>query len=178
MRPECPVSPRSLLPGVFAAVATLATGAADSAAVHVFAQTNATGVCQPALPAYEGSIRKRPLAMQNEGGALAYVTCSPTSMYDQPYATFGARARLINRSAVQVTVQCTGVLGTDLSSTAPKYFTSSTPISPNSSNVVAWGGSQTPGFDSKLPFSFSCGLPPGVGIGIVISDQYGTVIGG
>ncbi len=41
-------------------------------------QANATSYCQAALPAFEGAIRKRPLAVQNEGTTNAFVTCSFT----------------------------------------------------------------------------------------------------
>ena len=59
------------------AVALLAAGALapqPAAALRVVAQ--ATAICQGALPAFETQIRKRPLALQNEGEANAFVTCS------------------------------------------------------------------------------------------------------
>ena len=31
--------------------------------------------CQPALPTFDGSIRKRPKAVQNEGTSIAFITC-------------------------------------------------------------------------------------------------------
>jgi hypothetical protein len=74
-------------------------------------QANGSGVCQAALPSYEGQIRKRPLAIQNEGTAAAFITCSPSSLQYVPMQDFGHGVFLANNSAASVTVNCTAVMG-------------------------------------------------------------------
>ncbi|HST45355.1 MAG TPA: hypothetical protein VLK29_09045, partial [Luteimonas sp.] len=53
----------------------LAASVAQTARAEEYRQ-NATGLCQAALPAYDGLIRKRPVAIRNEGDAAAFVSCS------------------------------------------------------------------------------------------------------
>ncbi len=54
-----------LLPMLTAAAAPVTRTEVGSAVKH----------CQAALPAYEGQIRKRPKALQNEGSTTVFVTC-------------------------------------------------------------------------------------------------------
>lgn len=49
--------------------------AADVTRDHVRA---AADVCRPALPAYDGMLRTRPLAIVNESSSVAWVTCAVT----------------------------------------------------------------------------------------------------
>lgn len=49
--------------------------AADVTRDHVRA---AADVCRPALPAYDGMVRVRPLAIVNESSSVAWVTCAVT----------------------------------------------------------------------------------------------------
>lgn len=53
----------------------LESHAADVTRDHVRA---AADVCRPALPAYDGMIRVRPLAIVNESSSVAWVTCAVT----------------------------------------------------------------------------------------------------
>jgi hypothetical protein len=92
---------------------TVAAGAALSLPVTAATTLNlnavqATGACQGALPNYEGSFRKRPLAIANEGSTGAYLTCGARS------STFGInQTNLIvtNRTAADADINCTVVDG-------------------------------------------------------------------
>ena len=66
---------------ILVAVATLLAAAeAHSVDRELAFQQNGAGACQAALPAYEGLIRKRPMAIQNEGVSTAFVTCAPVTL--------------------------------------------------------------------------------------------------
>jgi len=69
--------------------------------------------CQGALPAFETAIRKRPLAVQNEGTAASFVTCGfETEIYQS--LTGGPIAVDIyftNNTQQDQTVTCTAVTG-------------------------------------------------------------------
>lgn len=131
---------------------------------------NASGTCQAALPAYEGQIRKRPLALQNESVANAFVSCSLFS----PGATtssfltgeiYAVIITLDNNGPDPVDVTCTLIAG---ASRSPYnyYFTKTIALPAESTyNQIAW--SQDPDFDGgKIgpPPGISCNLKPGVGI--------------
>jgi hypothetical protein len=70
---------------------------------------NAPSICQGALPNFEGALRKRPLAVQNEGAVDAFVTCAwstetfPVRLHVQAGAIGGQGANLT----------CTLVSGTE-----------------------------------------------------------------
>lgn len=154
---------RTIIP-LAAAAALLASTAAEAATRQVWFQQNGSGACQAALPAFEGLIRKRPMAIQNEGTAPAFVTCSPVTLQGvavrdpRPHGIF-----IANRTAAAVTVNCTGVQGNvdgiaDLS--VPKSVT----VVGNNHGSIYWEVSE--GFDAfnDTSFSISCSIPPGVGI--------------
>jgi hypothetical protein len=131
---------------------------------------NASGTCQAALPAYEGQIRKRPLALQNEGEANAFVSCSLFSpgASTSSFLTgeiYAVMITLDNNGSQPVDVACTLIAGASRSS-ANHYFTKTITLPANSTyNQIAW--SQDPDFDGgKIgpPPGISCNLRPGVGI--------------
>ena len=168
-----------------AAVATLST-AANAARIEreVGMLGNATTNCQGALPAFEGAIRKRPLAVQNEGTTNAFVTCSFTTEYDDESPTlrvasyFGAY--FINSSTTAKQVTCSGVAGYQTG--ASNTYVSKT------ITVAANGTAQaqlffTPADNAGNGYhplvSISCNLLPGVGIndtyvGYVTVDDIGA----
>jgi hypothetical protein len=95
-------------------IITLAVGAAagmscrDAEAGTV--ASNAVDMCNGALPGFEGALRKRPLAIANEGGVSAFVTCSFTSGYNI-MGIYDAVVYATNRSSGAVNVTCTFVNG-------------------------------------------------------------------
>jgi len=147
-----------------------AAGRADAWTYPREFHQNASGTCQAALPAYEGQVRKRPLALQNEGAANAFASCSlfspgasASSFLDGEI--YAVSINLDNNGAQAVDVTCTLVVGASRSS-ANHYFTRTQTLPANSTyNQIAW--SQDPDFDGgKIgpPPGISCNLQPGVGI--------------
>jgi len=132
-------------------------------------QSNAAGVCQAALPAFEGLIRKRPMAVQNEGASTAFVTCSPVTLQGLP--TGGSHlVWLVNNTAVAVTITCTGVVGGQ-NGVAVLSLPKTTVVPPNSNGVLIWGAADLPADDNALSFNTSCALAPGTGIATVYTRQ-------
>ncbi|MEN1939986.1 hypothetical protein WCE41_01125 [Luteimonas sp. MJ246] len=161
-------------PGVHCVIAAALAAAAAFAplpaeATRVVAQ--ATAICQGALPAFETRIRKRPLALQNEGGTNAFVTCSfnnPGNNSGGSRVT-GFTVYLQNTSSAR-TVSCTGVNsdaganGSDAlyatkSIRVPRDQDGSTALDFEPGDFVA-GAFVLPG-DAV---SVSCNLLPGIGI--------------
>lgn len=129
--------------------------------------TNATGNCQAALPAFEGQIRKRPLAVQNEGTSNAFVTCSLTTDTDfgTSEGTEGYAVWFINNSASVKTVDCTGVIGRALVG-SPTFIVKSVSVGAGATAFLVWDATDNGGnpFDAALPVNVSCNLPVGTGI--------------
>ncbi len=123
--------------------------------------TNAAGNCQAALPAFEGLIRKRPLAVVNEGDVTAFVTCAFTTS-QLALGISGYQARLTNIGTTPQTVNCTGVTGEESNAT---YFTKTMVLSPGTSQIMSYTNildNLGVLFTNRL--SFSCSLPPLVGL--------------
>ena len=106
MRPSC------VLFAVGTTAALCAAGIAEAGSGHAvllprsFVQ-NATGACQAALPYYEGTIRKRPLAIQNEGDASAFVNCSLVGTERGSGGLQEAQIVVTNMSDAPLEVSCT-----------------------------------------------------------------------
>jgi len=119
--------------------------------------SGAAGNCQAALPAYEGQIRKRPLALANEGDAPAFVTCALTteevSINLQSFRT-GVR----NLSNEPATVSCTAVVGEDDGNAA--YVVKSIELAPLASGALTWNGGDVGGVFLAKSVALSCTLPP------------------
>jgi hypothetical protein len=161
MNPTVPL----FFPGLLVAVLlALAPGAAQALTKIRQFQANAASLCQPALPAYEVNVRKRPLALQNEGGSDVFVTCAFTSQYGD-LIRVSIAYRSLNDAAA--TVSCTGITGTAHPNEANHYVTRSSAI-PVVDGVLQWSGNDYDTGDGTIPgsayFSVSCKLPPGVGI--------------
>lgn len=132
-------------------------------------QGNATSNCQGALPSFEGAIRKRPLAVQNEGTTNAFVTCSFVSEYDDESellnmaSYFGAY--FINRSATAKTVTCSGVAGYDTGE-SNSYVSKTVTVAANSAaQAELFFTPEDNGGEGYHPLvSISCNLQPGIGI--------------
>ncbi len=158
------------------AAATIAAGLALTAALLPASAANtqqftagAAMACRPALPAFDGAIRTRPLAMANEGSTAAFVTCTNWST---PFAhdNYNTLVELANRNAWGVNVNCTLVAGGDTYSLTYTPVTVSVP--PNGRSNAIWGN---PSAGALLPgtLRYSCALPPGVDL---LSVQWGFVV--
>lgn len=141
--------------------------AADAHAVDLsrITYTNPTAVCQGALPAFDGLIRKRPLAVQNEGTSPAFVTCSYPSQ---------GRITVLNQwvntgAGTQLTISCTAV--TSYATGSNVFVTKSVTVGPGTNQAnLSWvpadfGGTTT--FPSNF-INLSCNLPPGA----ALNDAY------
>lgn len=153
------------------AVITAAVPASSGLAVTRFIShmANGTGPCQAALPSFEGLIRKRPLAIQNEGTSTAFVNCSPYSMQNHPInATAGYETVLTNRSGANLTIDCTGVIGGDLW-TSTTFIVKSVAVANNDFGVLKFLPDEVG--TTFSPFNFQCALPPGTGISTIYTAQ-------
>lgn len=133
---------------------------------------NASGRCQGALPSFEGALRKRPLALQNEGAAPAFVTCSFLSdQMNDSVVSFGLYGRSV--SGGEVTLTCTGVLGYDTGT--PVYSTKEVILDADGSqSSIYWDGADFGGdINPGVPVSLNCSLPSGA----ALNDMYFNYIG-
>lgn len=130
---------------------------------------NATGPCNGALPAYEGALRKRPLALRNEGSSSAFVSCSMQSDGGQNNGYASALITFVNRNASSTAVDCTMVAGivAELGEEAPTYYPQTLGIPGNTAGIMAWEAAdfELETFDNWL--NFTCNLPPGVEMALV-----------
>lgn len=157
MRP----SSRFLAAAAVAACAALLSPAPAAAAtvVRQFFQ-NGGSACTGALPTFEGSLRKRPLGIANEGAVPAFITCSAQANNvngARPTAVF---ASATNRGAAAVTLSCTLVNGDSFNGAA--YTVTSIVVPASDLATLQWLPAAPA---TQLPFasvSISCALPPGV----------------
>lgn len=164
-RPTCIASP---LAAALATVLVLASQPAS--ATRVVAQ--ATAICQGALPAFETQIRKRPLALQNEGDVNSFVTCS----FNNPGNNAGGSrissvtVYLQNAAAGARTVSCTAVntaAGADADETLYATRSIQVPRDAGGSTALEFVSGDFPGAPILMPgdsVSVSCNLLPGTGI--------------
>ena len=174
-----PVLPLSCL---LAFAGATAIPAADAATVNRKIYFNAAAHCQAALPVYDGRIRKRPLAVQNEGSASAYVTCAIATPGELRYLVVFASSH----DGGTHRVECTAISGTKghgvymgRGVTTPADGTTI----PMQWNGVAWGGplagpAGLPNFFFGPYLSVSCLLPPGSGLNnfeVTYEEEIGLV---
>lgn len=156
---------------------TLAIGAVYSTpttaqeVMHVNA-SQAVARCQGALPAFETAIRKRPLAIQNEGASSSFVTCGfeldvGESITGGPLAV---DVYFINNNAAEVTVNCTAVTG--FAGGDNEYVAFAADLVPGTSeeinNIFVLDEDFVGGGMETGLVALSCNLPSGVGI----TDSY------
>lgn len=154
------------------ALLTIAVASAYSISANAVEtdHANASGPaarCQSALPVFDGVIRKRPLAVQNEGTTNSFITCS--FEVDAGNAIGNAPVLLdtyFASTAGPISVTCTAVSGFN---TGTNEFVSQTieidPADPD--NPQGNGFWTDTDFDAGLGsglVSISCNIPPGVGI--------------
>lgn len=122
---------------------------------------NAGAACLPALPRYDTDVRKRPLAVVNEGNVATFVTCNYTvdqEAYDPGGGVewFDITAR--NQSQSARTVTCTAVIGVD--DGQARYIVKSVNLQPGQRMEMAWRAADhgLPG-GWEGPVNLSCLLP-------------------
>ena len=124
---------------------------------------NAVGACNGALPGFEGALRKRPLAIANEGASNAFVSC--TLATDQVLSTgvTTAGVGIINRDTVPVAVSCTFVDGTApeiAGAIPPTFYPKTIAILPGSAPSIVWTADEFGLTTFSEIASISCNLPP------------------
>jgi acetylornithine deacetylase/succinyl-diaminopimelate desuccinylase-like protein len=149
-----------------AAIASLAAAAAHAEQQPRYMSANAASYCQTALPVFDGNVRKRPLAVANEGTGNAFVTCSFTA---QATSLSSVRLKAANASGAEVELSCTGVTGAVTESLGPtEYVTKTVTVPMSGQHLLSWSGVDFDGAPAVIPgsglFSVSCNLPPGTSL--------------
>lgn len=143
---------------------------ASAQAVQNSSTANATAHCQGALPAFETAIRKRPLGVQNEGTAPAFVTCSfEANNYGSDNGILLVDTYFTNNSTAAATVTCTAVSGFEGGTN--EYISRTLNIPAAGQGNGFWQASDFPvgGLADSL-VSISCQVP----VGVSVND--GTVV--
>lgn len=161
----------------------LAATAPAFAASYTDAQStnlaNAGAACLPALPRYDGNVRKRPLAIFNEGTAASFVTCNfivEENAYDSQGGVERFDITAKNQSDMPQTVRCTAVIGVDDGNA--RYIAQSVTLQPGERKRMEWSaGSYGLPNGWEGPINASCLLPVLTGLNEVsihwdFADRY------
>lgn len=141
----------------------LVLGLSEANAVE-YETVEAVGVCQSALPVHDANVRKRPLAIANEGATTAFVSCS----LQTPIGAGGVSdiaLSLKNRSSVSAQVTCTFVEGAHFDEELNFFFPKSVTVSAGSYTWMNWNYTFDNSGQVLFGARFNCALPPGVEIG-------------
>ncbi|MEP6633009.1 MAG: hypothetical protein ABJA62_02260 [Luteimonas sp.] len=146
-----------------------AASGAQAATITRTLVANATAACQPALPVFDGNIRARPKAVQNDGTNNAFVSCA---YYSQSTVNTAGNPKTVEvsfstKGGVAMFFSCTGIVGAE-GTTFPVSVKSNLLPADGSRVSIIWsavdfGGIQGNPLPSGL-FGLSCNLPPTVGI--------------
>lgn len=151
--------------------AALAMGAPGIASAEITRQ-NAAGMCQGALPAFDTQIRKRPLAIRNEGTQPAFVSCSLPATNGQMHSS--VEIIFANSNAAPASVNCTVVTGRANFSTPPQYYTLPTLVL-----QANQPGGRLHTFDNAVDaantVNVSCNIPAGVSLDYIRWDSVDPV---
>ncbi len=136
---------------------------AQAALPKVFFQ-NAAGFCQPALPTFDGNIRKRPTGVANEGATNAFVSCSAPTSAESSTGITSLNLALANRTTGDIIVTCSLVNSFLVGGAViPKTVT----IPANNIQFVTWTTSDVGNPASMMWANFSCNLPPGTDVSYI-----------
>ena len=126
--------------------------------------------CQGSLPNFEGALRKRPLAVSNEGTGSAFISCSMAADIGSPSGVTGVLALFTNRTGSPVTINCTMVSGVAAPFGSPLYFPKSASIPANSYTIMQWSSSADNGGSAFMLPNLNCSIPPGTEFNVVQTD--------
>src|SRR5690554_5703366 len=156
-------------------LATAMVPTAEAAVENLQFQSSAAGLCQGALPAMDANLRKRPLAVANEGDSPVFVTCAFTTLMDQGGGGGVGQDNVVRYFGMFLsshvpepqTVSCTGVIGFD-GSPDLQYVSLEVDVSsetPDSNYLYFYPEDAGPEQEHLHQLvSMSCRLPPGTGI--------------
>lgn len=152
---------------ILVALAVLVVAPADAGTVTERTQLQTpVNNCQGALPSYEGKIRKRPLALANEGDSAAFITCALSSD-DSDYGNAEVGAMLTNTTSAPVVVRCTLVdnpvywLWHPDQHPMPTYHPRSIELAAGASSLLHWNGTDLIGNAWSDNVNLTCTLPAG-----------------
>lgn len=153
-----------LLGSAALAAGVLMSGNASAVTVNRAQISHGTANCQSALPVFDGNIRKRPMAVANEGTSTAYVTCDSEQIPDSGPGFTGVGVYFVNRRGADgVSVSCTLADGAFVASA---FFPKTTTIAAGASGYITWNyTADNAGAYFRAPAT-SCALPPGVDIAL------------
>lgn len=123
--------------------------------------SGAVGDCQPAVAGGDAFIRRRPLAVINEGSQTQFATCAYTTE-EISINVVGFNTKLTNISAVPASVTCTAVVGEE--SQSAQYFVKSIDLAAGATGTLAWSAADNGGLLFAKSVAISCALPPFVGL--------------
>ena len=155
----------------------LAGNTADAAVKNRVVTSHAVGNCQPATKVADGSIRKRALAVVNEGDTTGFVTCafaSPIPNVDESVSLL--RMFVGNQSNVTKSMTCTLVGGID-GALDNQFQGNNLGVAPNVRTEFEWPASVFNNGKFPSVFSVSCALEPGMKILVsylFFSEDVGT----
>lgn len=152
-----PRTPASALAACLLAAAP--ASAVDKTRIDKF---NAPAFCQGALPNFEGHLRKRPLALKNEGTANAFVSCVVAGRSRRTQVL----AYVVNDTPASVPLTCTAVTGTE-GSPDSHYSIKTVWSAAGQPQLLTWAPTDFPPNGAYLPsdyFALSCNLPPAAGL--------------
>jgi hypothetical protein len=155
------------------AIAVALPATANAGSVGEDRITLAAGACQSALPVFDGVVRKRPLAVQNEGDSVTFITCALEGRFGAAESSDLVGAILVNTSDAPATVNCTLVDGRN-NLADPVYMPKSVMLAANEDIDVVWSVADNEGANFIYP-AMSCALPPGVGIKAVAQQFLGVL---
>lgn len=150
----------TFLTAFIAGLAVVGSAPANAQHVHRGWLSNAVANCQPALPIFDGNIRKRPMGVGNEGSATAFVTCG----FEQHNGNgaVGVEMYFVNiAGSPNVVVQCSLVNG--FINRGLVLTKTTEPISVGGQGWLQWTATDHGDFPLQTP-AVSCALPPGVSI--------------
>ncbi len=128
---------------------------------------NATGFCQPSLPAFDGNIRKRPTAVANEGTSAAFVSCSGPTSAEDTTGVSSLNLVLYNRTAAAISVTCSLV---DSFTAGGLVVPKTVSIPANNRAFFTWTLADVGSPPSMQWANFNCGLPPSTDVGYLFYD--------
>lgn len=151
-----------------------AFAAAPAQAVDVLRSEalNPLNACQGALPSFEGSLRKRPRGMINEGAAPAFLSCGyPAEIRGGTGHTDVIAVEFRNEGTVVQTISCTAVDTV----TNPRFSTKTLTLGPGAISAIQWLPADNNGSNYVYP-AVSCALPPSILVQYVVR-RYSENIG-
>lgn len=98
---------------------------------------NAVSSCQSALPVFDGNIRKRPLAIANEGTVSSFVNCN----FLLPVNSYGIEKFEVNTGNIATgnkSVTCTGIAGIEYGPRNTYYPRAAQTVAPASLKTFTW----------------------------------------